>query len=33
MVEKIKADGIINHPGVKIVGACYNIHSGEVEWL
>jgi carbonic anhydrase len=33
MVEKIKADGIINHPDVKIVGACYNIHSGEVEWL
>jgi carbonic anhydrase len=33
MVEKIKADLIINHEGVKIVGACYDIHSGAVEWF
>jgi carbonic anhydrase len=33
MVEKIKADLVINHDGVKIVGACYDIHSGVVEWL
>jgi carbonic anhydrase len=33
MVEKVKADTVINHAGVKIVGACYNIHSGEVEWF
>jgi carbonic anhydrase len=33
MVEKIKADLIINHDGVKIVGACYDIHSGKVEWF
>jgi carbonic anhydrase len=33
MVEKIKSDLIINQDGVKIVGACYDIHSGEVEWF
>jgi carbonic anhydrase len=33
IVEKVKADSVINHPGVKIVGACYDIHSGKVEWL
>jgi len=33
MVEKIKADGIIRRLGVKVVGACYDIHSGEVKWL
>jgi carbonic anhydrase len=33
MVEKIKADEIIKHLGVKVVGACYDIHSGVVEWL
>jgi len=33
MVNKIKSDGIINHVGVKVVGAHYDIHTGEVEWL
>jgi carbonic anhydrase len=33
MVEKIKADAVIKHAGVKIVGACYDIHSGAVEWF
>jgi len=33
MVEKIKADEIIRQLGVKVVGAYYDIHSGEVKWL
>jgi len=33
MVEKIRADEIIKHLGVKVVGAYYDIHSGVVEWL
>jgi carbonic anhydrase len=33
MVEKIKRDEIIRHLGVKVVGACYDIHSGEVQWF
>jgi carbonic anhydrase len=33
MVEKIKADEIIRNLGVKVVGAYYDIHSGEVKWL
>jgi len=33
MVEKVKSDEIVKHLGVKVVGAYYDIHSGEVEWL
>jgi carbonic anhydrase len=33
MVEKVKADSVIRHLGVKVVGAYYDIHSGEVKWL
>jgi carbonic anhydrase len=33
MVEKVKADVIVRHLGVKVVGAYYDIHSGEVIWL
>jgi len=33
MVEKVKSDVIVRHLGVKVVGAYYDIHSGEVEWL
>jgi len=33
MVEKIKADVIVKHLGVKVVGAYYDIHTGEVKWL
>jgi len=28
-----KSDVIVKHLGVKVVGAYYDIHSGEVEWL
>jgi carbonic anhydrase len=33
MVEQIKADEIIKHLGVTVVGAYYDIHSGVVTWL
>ena len=33
MVEKVKSDVIVKHLGVKVVGAYYDIHSGEVEWF
>jgi len=33
MVNKIKADSMIARLGVKVVGAYYDIHSGEVQWL
>jgi len=33
MVNKIKADEIIKHLGVKVVGAYYDILSGEVKWI
>jgi carbonic anhydrase len=33
MVVHIKADEIIKHLGVTVVGAYYDIHSGEVKWL
>jgi carbonic anhydrase len=33
MVTRIKADEIIKKLGVTVVGACYDIHSGAVEWL
>jgi len=33
MVEKVKSDEIIRHLGVNVVGAYYDIHSGEVQWL
>jgi len=33
MVAKIKSDEIIKRLGVKVVGAHYDIHSGEVTWL
>jgi len=33
MVDKVKADEIVKRLGVKVVGAYYDIHSGEVHWL
>jgi len=33
MVEKIKTDEIVRRLEVKVVGACYDIYSGEVHWL
>ncbi|MCL2066757.1 MAG: hypothetical protein FWG99_04780 [Treponema sp.] len=33
MVEKVKADDIVKHTGAKVVGACYDIHTGVVKWL
>jgi carbonic anhydrase len=33
MVVHIKADEIIKQLGVTVVGAYYDIHSGEVKWL
>jgi len=33
MVDKIKADEIVKRLGVMVVGACYDIYSGEVHWL
>ena len=33
MVEKVKADDIVKGNGVKVVGAVYDIHTGQVKWL
>ena len=33
MVEEIKADNIARHSGVMVVGAFYDLQSGEVSWL
>lgn len=33
MVEKVKADEIIQHLGIKVLGAYYDINTGEVTWL
>ena len=33
MVEKIKANDMVKNLGVLVVGACYDIPSGVVEWL
>jgi carbonic anhydrase len=33
MVDKIKEDAIVEHLGVTVVGAYYDIHTGEVTWL
>jgi carbonic anhydrase len=33
MVDQIKADEIVRHLGVTVVGAYYDIHSGAVKWL
>jgi len=33
MVEKIRSDEIIKRLGVKVVGAYYDIHTGEVKWI
>jgi carbonic anhydrase len=33
MVGQVKADEIVKHLGVTVVGAYYDIQSGEVKWL
>jgi carbonic anhydrase len=33
MVNRIKADEIVKHLGVTVVGAYYDIYTGEVKWL
>ena len=33
MVERIKEDKIVEHLGVTVVGAYYDIHTGKVTWL
>jgi carbonic anhydrase len=33
MAEQIKADEIVQRPGVQVIGACYDVHTGVVEWL
>ena len=33
MVERVKADDIVKKSGATVVGAYYDIHTGEVEWL
>jgi len=33
MVDQIKADEIIKHLGVTVVGAYYDIQTGAVKWL
>jgi len=33
MVGQVKADEIVKHLGVVVVGAYYDIQSGEVKWL
>ena len=33
MVDHIKADEIIQHLNITVVGAYYDIHTGVVEWL
>ena len=33
MVENIKEDKIVEHLGVTVVGAYYDIHTGKVTWL
>ena len=33
MVEEIKSDTIARHSGVMVVGAFYDLQSGEVSWL
>lgn len=33
MVDQVKADEIIQHLGTTVVGAYYDIHTGEVQWV
>jgi carbonic anhydrase len=33
MVEQIQSDELIEHLEVPVIGACYNVHTGEVMWL
>jgi carbonic anhydrase len=33
MVEQIKADEVVQHLGVQVIGACYDVLTGEVQWL
>jgi len=33
MVEQIKADEIVQKPGVTVIGAYYDVHIGTVKWL
>jgi carbonic anhydrase len=33
MVARVKADDMIKRMGVTVIGAYYDIHTGEVEWL
>lgn len=33
MVEAVKADEIIQHLGTMVLGAYYDINTGEVTWL
>jgi carbonic anhydrase len=33
MAEQIQADEIVQRLGVPVIGACYNVRTGVVEWL
>ncbi|MCL2184322.1 MAG: hypothetical protein FWB86_00500 [Treponema sp.] len=33
MTEQIKTDIIVRHQGARVVGAYFDLHSGEVKWL
>jgi carbonic anhydrase len=33
MVEQIQSDEIVKNLGVLVIGACYDVHTGEVQWL
>lgn len=33
MVEQVKNDEIVKHMGAVVVGAYYDVHTGEVAWL
>jgi carbonic anhydrase len=33
MVEQVRADEIVQRLGIPVIGACYDVHTGVVEWL
>jgi carbonic anhydrase len=33
MVKKIQSDKVVLRREVPVIGACYDVHTGEVEWL
>jgi carbonic anhydrase len=33
VVKKIQSDKVVQHRKVPVIGACYDVHTGVVEWL